>query len=339
MAEPLISVIVPVYNAEAYLPACFASLKAQNHSHFEIILVNDGSTDGSGDLCRAFSVEDDRVRLVETPNEGVGFARNRGIEAASGSYIYMMDADDVLEHNLLTQCAAVLRAHAPDMLVFGYCKTNENGKVIGQVVPPDLRLDDVANQKAGLVRILSAGTSLAVWTKMFSADFLRCHGLQFTSQKRGQDMRFVLECLQRAQSVVSMAAVLYRYRVVFSPKKFDPELVKNHAAVYRLLRETFGQTDVPEVARYLAVMFLLWFGMVIPMNVARATTLNLRQKIAALRELTLNPEIQAWHRDIQGIPLRGKHALVNRALARHSPHVLLVLGNVLSAARRARSLV
>src|SRR5690606_38548716 len=108
----------------------------QPYAHFEVILVNDGSTDGSRDLCRTFAEQDGRVRLIDKPNQGVGKARNDGIDAARGRFVYMMDADDELEPDLLTVAMAALEQNPVDMLVFGYRKMNTQGHVIGEVVPP-----------------------------------------------------------------------------------------------------------------------------------------------------------------------------------------------------------
>lgn len=150
-------------------------------------------------------------------------------------------------------------------------------------------------------------------------------------------MRFLMECLMKVQTMVSIAAPLYRFRVVFSGAKFDPDLVSNHAGVYRLLRGVFGDADQAEVARYRAVMFLLWFGMVIPMNVVRAPSLGYRGKVGVLREMTSNKEIRAWYGEIRNTPLSGRYAWVSRLFAQHNPHVLYALGHALSAARRTRS--
>ena len=101
MSCPEISVIVPVYNVERYLRQCMDSLVNQTYTDFEIILVNDGSTDSSGVLCEEWAKKDGRIHVVHKKNEGLGFARNTGIEHAKGKYITFVDSDDYVSLDML----------------------------------------------------------------------------------------------------------------------------------------------------------------------------------------------------------------------------------------------
>lgn len=92
--DPLISVLVPVYNVEKYLPRCLDSVVTQTYANLEIILVDDGSTDDSGAICDAYAKEDCRVRVIHTVNRGVAAARNRLLDEAKGEYIMFVDSDD-----------------------------------------------------------------------------------------------------------------------------------------------------------------------------------------------------------------------------------------------------
>ncbi len=97
----LISVIIPVYNSEPYILECIRSAAAQTYSEFEILLVDDGSTDGSGDLCEKAVREDERVRFFRCGHKGVSAARNKGIKEARGKYIFFLDSDDLIHPQLL----------------------------------------------------------------------------------------------------------------------------------------------------------------------------------------------------------------------------------------------
>ena len=101
--EELISVIVPIYNAEKYLKRCIESIISQTYKNMEIILINDGSKDNSKKICNEFLKKDCRIKLINKENEGVSAARNYGINAAIGKYISFVDADDWLEKNLLLE--------------------------------------------------------------------------------------------------------------------------------------------------------------------------------------------------------------------------------------------
>ena len=96
METPLVSVIVPVYNAEGTLHACVKSIIEQSYPNIEIILVNDGSSDDSLNVCHALAAGDERIRIVDKPNSGVSASRNAGIENAQGKYLQFIDSDDYL---------------------------------------------------------------------------------------------------------------------------------------------------------------------------------------------------------------------------------------------------
>ena len=97
----LISVIVPVYNVETYLDECIKSLVKQTYSKFELILIDDGSTDSSGQLCDAWKETDDRIKVIHKENGGLSTARNAGLDVAKGDYICFIDSDDFVTDNYL----------------------------------------------------------------------------------------------------------------------------------------------------------------------------------------------------------------------------------------------
>ena len=97
----MISVIVPVYNVEEYLEECLESIKNQTYTNIEVILVNDGSTDGSREICERFCQKDSRFKLINQENQGQSVARNRGFKESIGQYIMFVDSDDVINTNVL----------------------------------------------------------------------------------------------------------------------------------------------------------------------------------------------------------------------------------------------
>ncbi|MBP3551265.1 MAG: glycosyltransferase [Alistipes sp.] len=102
-STPTISIIVPVFNAESYLSRCIDSLLAQTFKEFEIVMVNDGSTDSSGDICDNYAQQDDRIRVVHQPNQGVAAARQRGVDMAQGVFSIHVDPDDWVEPTMLEE--------------------------------------------------------------------------------------------------------------------------------------------------------------------------------------------------------------------------------------------
>ncbi|NLK11775.1 MAG: glycosyltransferase family 2 protein, partial [Staphylococcus equorum] len=98
MNNPKISIIIPVYNAERYLKKCIDSVLVQSYDNFELLLINDGSTDKSGDICKYYAEQDNRVKVFYKKNGGVSSARNMGIKYSKGDWLYFMDSDDFLSN-------------------------------------------------------------------------------------------------------------------------------------------------------------------------------------------------------------------------------------------------
>lgn len=125
---PFVSVIIPVYNAGDYLPHCLDSLLQQPFEAFELVLIDDGSTDGSADLADRYARRDARVRVIHQPNQGVSAARNRGLDAARGQYVAFVDADDWVESGYFEQLAAAAEGY--DVLYFGVRRSNPRNETL-----------------------------------------------------------------------------------------------------------------------------------------------------------------------------------------------------------------
>lgn len=117
MAETLVTIVVPVYNTGKYLRQCVGSVLAQTYTHWELILVDDGSTDGSGALCDALARQDDRISVIHAANGGLSVARNRGIDAARGEYLAFLDSDDLLHPRFLEIMAGTACRSGADVTV------------------------------------------------------------------------------------------------------------------------------------------------------------------------------------------------------------------------------
>lgn len=128
---PLFSVIMPVYNAERFLDRSIQSVLGQSLSDFELLAIDDGSSDGSAALLDAYAAKDDRVRVVHQPNRGVSRARNEGLSRAKGMYVTFIDADDVFEGRRLERLATLIEESEPDAIVTGFKKIDhETGFII-----------------------------------------------------------------------------------------------------------------------------------------------------------------------------------------------------------------
>ena len=111
LVMPLVSVIIPIYNTEKFLPLCISSVLNQTLTDIEVLLVNDGSTDGSGKICDEYACKDQRIQVIHTLNQGVSHARNQGLETAKGEYIAFMDSDDWIETDMIATLYQLIRTN------------------------------------------------------------------------------------------------------------------------------------------------------------------------------------------------------------------------------------
>ena len=117
---PLVSIIVPVYQVEAYISECVESLLAQTYKNLEILLVDDGSTDGSGEICDEYAVKDDRVRVIHQRNQGPSVARNSGLDHMKGEYVAFVDSDDAVLPDFIESLYELLEKHHADIAACAY---------------------------------------------------------------------------------------------------------------------------------------------------------------------------------------------------------------------------
>jgi glycosyltransferase involved in cell wall biosynthesis len=120
----VVSIIAPIYNAQKYLGKCIDSILSQTYSNIEVILVNDGSPDGSGDICEKYAVLDNRIIIINQENKGVAGARNTGLKIATGSYVAFIDADDAIDSNMVSDFVNVATKEEPMLFVQISCFMN-----------------------------------------------------------------------------------------------------------------------------------------------------------------------------------------------------------------------
>lgn len=215
-----VSVIIPVYNAEKYLNQCLDSLKAQTFKQFEVICVDDGSTDASREILGRYSVEDSRFRIFQQKNSGAGAARNYGMEYARGEYLYFMDADDFLEETLLEEAFNKAEEEQADIVLFS-ARFFDTRSGTSSETESSLRLSLLPEDKPAFSaeecasRIFQLATS-APWNKLFRREFISDEGLQFVNQPNTNDLTFVLAAMALAKRISYLPDQLYFYRIGMS---------------------------------------------------------------------------------------------------------------------------
>ena len=235
------SVIIPVYNVENYLSRCIDSLLAQNYADLEILLIDNGSKDQSGQICEDYAAQFANITAYHIPNKGVGSARNFGLSKAKGEFICFVDADDYLVGNLFSDVESQLDSQL-DLLVFSYYNSIEkNLSEINRsekILPTEGKKDK--SDFIGLFQELWLTDMMyTVWNKIYRKEFLEEHQIVFESYELGEDVRFNLNVYQHVNAVFLLKSGYYVYisgRVDSAMGQYNPNRMN-----YQL--EELGKVD------------------------------------------------------------------------------------------------
>lgn len=213
------SVIIPVYNTEDYLPACIDSVLAQTQQEIEVILVDDGSTDGSLAIERAYAERDSRIRIIQQPNLRQGTARNHGLEEAHGEYVYFMDSDDFIVPELFDTCYSDCETQNLDFAVFDSAGFRDNPNVerpelFGEVLDRSKSIaTGITNGAEFWTKYYSQGLlPLICWLQYFRRSFLLKNNLRFVERIYFEDNDWTVRAYMAAQRIRYLPLKLHRYR-------------------------------------------------------------------------------------------------------------------------------
>lgn len=206
----LISVIMPVYNAEAFLEHSISSVISQTYENFELICFNDASTDNSSKILHQFSETDKRIKVIDsTINIKQGGGRNRAIALAKGEYIIFLDADDALAENALKQCVATVHESHADAIFFDYAQFSRNG--ILQTISP--LGNDSANLTSELLKRRLVMFPTPIWTAIYRRSLITDNNLYFPERVFYEDNAVALAIQLSADKAVKINQTLYHYRI------------------------------------------------------------------------------------------------------------------------------
>lgn len=217
MKENLIkfSIIVPVYNVENFVQQCIESILAQSYTEFELIVIDDGSTDSSGFICEKAAEEDNRIRVIHQKNAGLSAARNTGMKYMTGQYVIFIDSDDFLNNNLfLYNIAAKLQKENVDILQLSYSNCDENGKNIVRGVS-ECKDDFSNNTDVGNVlgKLLKTNQFvISAWSKVVSTELINKHGITFKEGVLSEDIDWGYNLFTNATTMTQLNEYGYVYR-------------------------------------------------------------------------------------------------------------------------------
>lgn len=235
---PVVSIIVPVYNTEKYFAKCIDSILAQTFFDFECLLIENGSSDNSGNLCDNYAAKDSRIKVVHQEGKGVSFARNTGLDMAVGQWIVFVDSDDWIEPNLLEVALKTAQEHPADIIQWNYI--SEGGRQIKKfkqlhagafAVSPDRELP---------------GWFAMIWSRMYSKALIDENNIRFdTDLFFGEDGLFSVQTLASAKTIWNTNKALYHYvnRTDSIINTMDIKSVNNKILAAKKIEEYLMQQD------------------------------------------------------------------------------------------------
>lgn len=245
------SVIVPVYNAEATLRRCLDSLADQNFDDYELLLINDGSTDGSDAICREYAAAYPQIRYFAKENGGVSSARNLGLEQAAGENILFVDSDDYVSENYFAALSRALEKNAADLLMFGY-------RNFGGATTERDTGEFYEDTEGGVAKRVSSAAQQylfsALWSKTFKRKIIEQHNIRFANDLSiGEDQAFIFAYAMHIRTIASIETRLYNVDVSNGnslSRKARPYLTEQLMEVNRRMYAAYRAAEhSPEAAR------------------------------------------------------------------------------------------
>ena len=234
MVGSLVSVIVPVYNTKDYLERCLDSILLQTYKNTEVILVDDGSTDGSGEICDRYAKIDSRIRVIHKENGGVSKARNVALEKVSGEYVCFIDSDDTVDENLILHLYTTMEKKNADLIICSFKTVHGNIISENRVVFDSIEY----SQEEALKDILLLKTFTgSPWGKLFKTD--RIKNLYFDDDIFfAEDLLFVIKAIMKSEKIVFTPESYYNYYDRENSgwkNQFDAKTFTDHIARERII--------------------------------------------------------------------------------------------------------
>lgn len=285
MNQPLVSIILPVYNAQSHLARCVGSICAQTYRNIEIIILNDGSKDQSLPVCEEFRQKDPRILLVDKANSGVSDTRNLGLKLASGKYVEFVDSDDYLDPDFTQRLVAAAEENEADFVIAPYKmvipagaskpeqvldKIQDELGVMSVARPPEVREygflpAGVYDKDTFALRLMDKPASYfysVLWNKLYRRDILTGNDIQFVSEMRwAEDLVFNLRYIQYAERFVAIDKPGYYY--VQNPQSIchtqinAATIVQNKLQVFRYYKDLYTRLGIYEEVRPQLYKFLV----------------------------------------------------------------------------------
>lgn len=295
----MISIILPIYNAEQYLHRCIDSILAQSYTDFELLLIDDGSKDASGDICDEYAVKDNRVRVFHKANGGVSSARNLGLDNAQGEYITFCDADDYVGVDWLAAYSEAIASHV-DLAIQGYYAID--GDNTKEKVFAPCHGENIEDKRLLITLLMREEMYGYLWVKLFRRQIIEEYSIRFDTQSTfREDEQFFSKYMEYAASFTCVDRVGYYYIVPPVGKSYRRDPYYSIFPIFQSLDAIYAG-ELPE-------------------TICRQHYVNVKD--SAVRYLALGNRLSAYHLDLYrrvvqstGKTKSFKHRMLNTIILR-----------------------
>lgn len=291
----LISVLVTVYNKEAFLKNCIRSLLTQSVSCFDIIVVDDGSEDNSWAVCGEMLSKRESIRIRQ-PHSGVAAARNNALSLVRSEYFIFLDADDSLNESALEQLADCVHNCAPDLAVYGFCYALPDG-TRKHKSQPFAYYKSPKEIRENFLSLWESGLMYSVCNKLFRTSLVRSSGLYFENREIGEDLAFCRQYLSQCSSLQVIPACLYNYTCHIAGSlstSFRADLYQLRLKEHREMRAYFQKMGCTgtKAEHYLSARHIGRILGCIENECAARNGKSLRERYQSVRRIALDAETQ-----------------------------------------------
>lgn len=332
--SPLFSIILPIYNVEKYIDRCMNTILNEEFNDYEIILVDDGSTDSCPKLCDGYGAFSEKIKVLHKKNGGLSSARNAGLSIATGKYIFWLDSDDYLPMGALNRLGEILYKNDVDILKFNYMRQPNNITIKSILKPGNYNRTQIEEVVIPLALKNTSEFIMSAWSHIYKREFIKRNNLSFVSERQigSEDYLFSLHAFLTANSLLAIEHVLYNYdyREGSLSQKYRENLIEKYRQLYISMQKLLLRYQVPDCYFQMLRYFYVWnCYYVLIFNEMRIThNHNKKDRDVNIRQLLCQRELTTALKSIsiQGSSLKRK--LIYILMRKRCLHGILCISKV-----------
>lgn len=314
------SLIIPIYKVEKFLTRCINSIEKQTFNDYEVILVDDGSPDSCPGICDSICAQNKKFRVIHKQNEGLGFARNTGMQYANGDYIVFIDSDDYIENNSLEILYNYLKNNSyPDVCVFGHNIINEMGTKISKSKTVDKYFEENEITKYVLPKAFCYSMRKpfdefgigSAWGSIYKKDFLLKNSIKFKSEREylSEDLLFSIEVCMKATSILFINYNLYNYCLngTSLSHSYRPDRLEKSVYLYKYMKCLVKNHNLSDEILFRTIDNF-FVNLIVCLKQEIYSKQNYQYKKNRIKQITNNEEFQSITRSypIKNLPFQRR---------------------------------